>query len=318
MTKQIKVFFILLAFSAVVSIFSFFDIFTGVRSALLHEPIKELETDLINDADNDGLSDTDEAYWNTDFQNPDSDGDGFLDGEEVTSGYDPREPSNNELGDDLGDTVYGTVKSVLTDDLNLTDQTGMLVAGAISAGDITRDADPAKKDQYVDTLSFSVLDTFYQIQDNITTLPTITTIANSKENQVNYLSDLAQIIKEDLINFPNKLNTAVALEEQSPYFLAKSRQYQSSFDKAGKLLVPESWVDIHKNVLNLLVRLANNHKAIGAYNEDILKSLMATSEIQNINLEVRSAIQSVQAKISDEELVLDGSFYQILSLVYKE
>lgn len=43
------------------------------------------------DTDNDGLSDRDEIkVWSTNPLNPDSDGDSFLDGQEVRSGYDPK------------------------------------------------------------------------------------------------------------------------------------------------------------------------------------------------------------------------------------
>jgi S1-C subfamily serine protease len=41
------------------------------------------------DSDNDGLSDAQEAQLGTDPHNPDTDGDGYLDGSEVTNGYNP-------------------------------------------------------------------------------------------------------------------------------------------------------------------------------------------------------------------------------------
>lgn len=42
------------------------------------------------DSDNDGLSDQDEInLWHTDPNNPDTDGDGYLDGDEVKNGYNP-------------------------------------------------------------------------------------------------------------------------------------------------------------------------------------------------------------------------------------
>lgn len=42
-----------------------------------------------NDYDGDGLSDRMELNFGTNLANPDSDGDGFLDGEEIDNGYDP-------------------------------------------------------------------------------------------------------------------------------------------------------------------------------------------------------------------------------------
>ena len=43
----------------------------------------------IQDTDSDGLFDDKEAEYGCDINNPDSDGDGYLDGDEVDNGYDP-------------------------------------------------------------------------------------------------------------------------------------------------------------------------------------------------------------------------------------
>ncbi len=46
----------------------------------------------IEDSDNDGLPDYLEDFYGTDINNPDTDGDGYKDGEEVENGYDPMGP----------------------------------------------------------------------------------------------------------------------------------------------------------------------------------------------------------------------------------
>ncbi|OGF19635.1 hypothetical protein A3G56_00360 [Candidatus Falkowbacteria bacterium RIFCSPLOWO2_12_FULL_45_10] len=50
-----------------------------------------------NDADSDGLSDKLELAFHTDPTNPDTDGDGFIDGDEVNNGYDPAKPGKAKL-----------------------------------------------------------------------------------------------------------------------------------------------------------------------------------------------------------------------------
>ena len=49
------------------------------------------------DSDNDGLRDWEEELFGTDINNPDTDGDGYLDGEEVDSGHNPlvKAPGDN-------------------------------------------------------------------------------------------------------------------------------------------------------------------------------------------------------------------------------
>ena len=44
---------------------------------------------LVSDLDKDGLNFMDEIYQGTNPENPDTDGDGFLDGAEVEGGYNP-------------------------------------------------------------------------------------------------------------------------------------------------------------------------------------------------------------------------------------
>jgi len=51
-----------------------------------------------NDYDKDGLSDRMELNFHTDLTNPDTDGDGYLDGEEVDNGYNPLVGNRAKLG----------------------------------------------------------------------------------------------------------------------------------------------------------------------------------------------------------------------------
>ena len=50
-----------------------------------------------DDSDQDGLTDVMEDFYKTDKNNPDTDGDGYLDGDEVDNGYDPLAPGSAKL-----------------------------------------------------------------------------------------------------------------------------------------------------------------------------------------------------------------------------
>jgi hypothetical protein len=73
----------------------------------------DLTATIAGDSDNDGLSDDSEVlFWGTDPNNPDTDGDGYLDGAEVESGYNPLGPglidSDNDGLTDVEEAQIGT------------------------------------------------------------------------------------------------------------------------------------------------------------------------------------------------------------------
>lgn len=61
-----------------------------VEDELAREPIDDPDTD------GDGLTDTEEVTYGTDPENSDTDGDTYLDGDEVAAGYDPNGPGRLE------------------------------------------------------------------------------------------------------------------------------------------------------------------------------------------------------------------------------
>jgi hypothetical protein len=74
------------------------EVIEGVLGGLTQEQAEQVleqdvETGELNildgDQDNDNLTDQEEVFYNTDPLNPDTDGDGYLDGDEVMSGYNP-------------------------------------------------------------------------------------------------------------------------------------------------------------------------------------------------------------------------------------
>jgi hypothetical protein len=62
------------------------------------ETMKQYEEQNSKDSDSDGLSDVMESFYGTNALKPDTDGDGFMDGEEVDNGYNPLGPGKLDLG----------------------------------------------------------------------------------------------------------------------------------------------------------------------------------------------------------------------------
>ena len=62
------------------------------------ETMKQYEEQNNKDSDSDGLTDVMEGFYGSDVLKPDTDGDGFKDGEEVDNGYSPVGPGKLDLG----------------------------------------------------------------------------------------------------------------------------------------------------------------------------------------------------------------------------
>ena len=114
---------ILMTFLALGALFSVYSLTNSLKSninATIPRALSvNLPSGLEEDADHDGLSNTAESYWATEWQNsdtdgdglsdrmelnfhtdltnPDTDGDGYEDGAEISSGYDPLNPAKAKL-----------------------------------------------------------------------------------------------------------------------------------------------------------------------------------------------------------------------------
>lgn len=302
MTNKIRIFLGFLGLIALVSVFTFFNSFKNSPSAFLKPLTSSVLEAVDQDADKDGLANREESYWNTDFQNPDTDGDGFLDGEEVASGHDPLKPGPNDF---------------LDSSKNITESLADLIVAGIYVQDLKPGVNNEKYDKAVSDLSLSVLDNFYKTQNSPSDI-SLVFVDDSTEKQKKYLEDMAMTIKENLLDFPQKISTDRPLDQQSDFFLNKSRQYKKSYDNLSKMPVPQNWGSVHRATLDILNRLAINYTFIGSNSTDPLKSVLAINEIQqNIEPEIKLLLGQVQSKIRQNNLSLESNVYHILNLIYK-
>ena len=303
MQNKIKLFLTLMGLASIFAIFTFFNSFTKNHPKVTVGSLKSnLSFALDDDVDKDGLKNTEESYWNTDFQNPDTDGDGFLDGEEVASDHDPMIPGPNDKTKQGG---------------NITQNLSELIIAGIYVQDLKPGVDDKKYDKAVSDLSLAVIDDFYSAQVN-TTNTNSRLVSNSKENQKKYLESLAELIKKYILDFPEKIDLSKTVDQQSRFFLDKSYQYKKTHENLSAIDVPKDLELIHKSVLNVINRLAVNYNLIGSFNVDPVKSFLALNEVsQNLNPEIKLILKQVQDKIQQNNLQLNTDFYSILNIIYK-
>ncbi len=302
MPNKIKIF---LGFLGLIALFSVYNVFNSLGGRPAPVAVIGLANTLPTpdvDVDRDGLTNKEESYWNTDFQNPDTDGDGFKDGEEVASGHNPLKPGPDDL---------------LNKSKNITANISNLIIGGLYTKDLKPGTDNKKYDKTVSDLSLSVIEDFYTSQADPKNI-SLTFISDSTENQKIYLNAMAKVIKENLLDFPEKLDTSKQLPDQVQFFLNKSAQYKKTYDDLSKMSVPKSWEFTHKAALSIVNRLALNYFSIGSYNSDPVKSFLSLNEVkQNIQPAIIALLQQVQSKIKENNLSLDSDVYEVLNLIYK-
>lgn len=299
MQNKIKLFFVFLAVIAIVSVFSFFDVLGGVQSALLHDAIEPLAV-ITTDADQDGLSDSDESYWNTDFQNPDSDEDGFIDGEEVASGHDPIEPGPDDL--------------ILN--LNLINKAANLAVAGLVEGSLQPDSPEYL--QSLSDLSFTIID------DGLRSLTPsdpshITIVDSSKSNQQQYVYASEKIWEAFLETFGkeikdmgNKLELTndggFENKEYVSYFKSKSVEFQNIADQLTEIEVPQNWKNDHVNFYRTVSQMAIFNRAFADANNDSIKAAMALGLLSQIAKDLPQLVGNYANRIKLEGLIGNDLF----------
>ncbi len=273
MPTKIKVFLIFLAAAAALSVSSFFDVWTGVR-ALISDPVTTLAVPS-NDTDNDGLYDMEESYWETDFTNPDSDGDGFLDGEEVTSRHDPTIPGPN-------DAIQIT---------NITEKLSNLTVGGLMDGALKPDNPDFEKS--IDDLTLSIIDDSLTSFSPKVDISEITTNDPTEENKKMYMDQISSIwekfsknlyqeIKDigpkfDLIN-----EGGMANPEFIEFFISQREIFNSIAEEAIQIPVPSDWIDKHANFISYILGFSEINDSLAKGKDDPVRATVGFNLFINL------------------------------------
>lgn len=320
MPNKIKIFFGFLALIALFSVYNVFNSFGGkpVPFAIIgaKNPLPEPETD----ADYDGLTNKEESYWNTDFQNPDTDGDKFLDGEEVASGHDPLKPGP--------DDILPKPSTV-----NITDKISSLMVSGFYAGDLNPNADPVVYNKALADISVEMLiDGESSLNPSNIPIGKTTLSSNSKKDQEKYINEIGSIIQVklwgELVNEPrvvglNIINsfseTAQGTNDSRQYFYSKTTHYRQVLDEVSVLAVPPSWLDIHQKILSSLQKLVINHQALGKTTDDPLKGALAMNNLMIVYQDVQPILVTISQKIKKDNLKpLNGQLWFLVNSLTNE
>jgi len=226
------------------------------------------------DVDKDGLTNREESYWNTDFQNPDTDGDGYLDGEEIASGHNP-----SKAGPD----------DALLDAKNITNKSGALLVAGLSEGSLKTSS--PRFDKSVDSI---VDDLFYQsvINHDKTALAdfvegNISTIGSDKASVQEYLQNMNSMLEsfwiEDLKGFVKVLNIFQDLDKTQDYKNPKFTnaidnevtRFENQIKQLEAVQIPSTWVSTHSQLVVEMQSMTKNYILFKNLDNDPMQGVIA-------------------------------------------
>ncbi len=239
------------------------------------------------DDDNDGLTNADEQLWGTSPINPDTDGDGFKDGEEVATSHNPtiQSPNDklpagftpNQNADALAPSAPSDTpfESYFSDSVDVTGGTKNLTAEyARTIPD--KDKSPLTLAQFV------------QAQPITVTLPKLNDAAITPEQDIplaisQYINVAGNL---DTISDRTRLSIAIndLFDNQAAHgfenFAARVRSFQAQLEN---LRVPPSAIQYHRLIIGYCELLAGTLSQIANYPNDQVKALVALRQLEAID-----------------------------------
>lgn len=229
------------------------------------------------DDDRDGLSNAEEIIWGSDPRNPDTDSDGFKDGEEVRNNFDP--------------VVAGEGKGKLTERKNLNETQKYLIWSRDKRFSGQQIFDAALVNKFLDT----------QINTKLS-LPTIEIPRDKKGNDDSSEARAKYLVELASTPFPTSITSYQEIAEAAMggndliLTLALSELAQT-YGAVESLVVPPSALDLHKKQLAIIRQTIN-------FFED-LKNVTRNPLIVEINLRKANEMVGVAQEIDTQKTELN-------------
>lgn len=242
------------------------------------------------DNDQDGLNNSEELVWGTDASNPDTDGDGYLDGEEVAANHDPKKPAPDDLltpASTPGPAAGGVpapltgltttnIASYFADNLDL----------AAEAPNLTNEYN----NQYPEAdRSPATMSDFAGKQAIITKLPRPqdSALPETKETTPALVAQYLAVAN----NQSALANSSIYSEAQYELFRNNNATVMNNIagtinvyrGSLQKVPVPEIAAPAHVMLLGYTDLLANTFEKIALWNEDPVTSMVASRQLEAID-----------------------------------
>lgn len=278
------------------------------KESLLGIKFEKRTEESFKDSDNDGLKDWEEELFHTNPLNPDTDGDGYLDGEEVDSGHNPlvKAPGDKltfyplPLGE-----KYNITQKVLSDEII----DALLDSYTFQKAEYLEDHPEIyspetfsafTKQSTVQEMSLRAWANGYPILlekagQTISEMPEIFDIEvadkdikisedNSLQAIKSYLAQVSSFLNSDTFFLQEQTFQALISAFQNNNFSQLDELIKindAKIEKAKEIIVPSTWKEIHKQGLELTLLIRNIFVSFRDFPNDPLKAQMAYPEFED-------------------------------------
>lgn len=300
----------------------------GISISIMAQESSVGNKNIFLDSDQDGLSDSEESSYKTDPQKQDTDGDGYSDGAEIKSGYNPLKPAPGdkivvnpvaESGD-----KEPTIETSISSGGNLTEEMTAKIAALVSNGE------DGEKQISMEAIN-SLIEESISVNTEAPELPAINEEEikikdqdysdlkeeekkqKLKEDQEEYLSAIFYIVANNLPNdisdesamreFSNEIMTKMSLlstsSEGMDYFNNLADKGQIILDQMKTIEVPEDMLDTHKKGLQLALYSISLKDKIKVDMNDPIGSMVSLSSAESLMTMSLDFFEEVEGKLSE-------------------
>lgn len=286
-------------------------LFLGVSFSVFAQNNSSSSEGVFADFDQDGLSNEEEEVYGTDPNNEDTDGDGYSDGAEVQSGYDPLKPApGDKIVKDDNEAVSASIDE--DEGVNLTKEIAQRLATAVSAGD------EETSNSIISELEDLVEGTLSE-DDFLSNLPEIDDseikikeqdyshfseekqARKIKEDEEEYITALAYLAienspyrisdPEDIEGFQKEITSKIVsmsdfgdMSQEMEYFGKIAQKGGELLEQMYDLEVPESMIEIHKRGLSIVKSGIALKDEVEINKDDPIGSIISVSRVQDFLL----------------------------------
>lgn len=269
------------------------------------------------DTDNDGLADWEEALWNTDKNDPDTDGDGDEDGDEVKDGRHPKIAGpNDQVNQQRVDVIYSQDAVVPT---NRTNEAWKELLPYMASYISVTGGDKEIADEKLQEISEKIsrkaqkeADTInrkkiadLQIKNN----PNFQDIDTYFSNTIQVLGEYYATtnIDDELLIFAQATAGGSIDQSKLAQLEVVATDYRVLVNKLLDISVPESLASIHVEVVNNHLALAKATENMAALQKDPIRSMAGLKSYRELIKQKQGVMNELGRRIGQEARLLANS-----------